>query len=335
MEKKIKIYSCRPSNLPSNIEIKQLNNTKINDLLIIALAKKCFSDRDFVDSIMVSLQDGSYNQMLGAFDTETGNLVGACLLIDKAVAAEQKYGTEFPKNHTMFLDFLFVDPAYQHKHIGSNLINQAYTYCGENGFKQIELLCEINNSLMENVYDKNDFLRTGVVSHSNISTTPHYFVFSASVNRNVRQFGKVLYASLLDAYNLDEISFYDYKGMLLDGHIPQEAFKLKNITPQTIRNILNSETFNLFDGVLQDIIDNRFAVMDVTERLEKILKLKKQGVLPYSKAAYNGLGYNGCAVDCYLTSDYTMGQAKVVRDVLSEAKNHMINSYVLEEFRKK
>ncbi len=335
MEKKVKVYSCRPSNLPNNIEIKQLNNTKINQLLIITLAKKCFSDPDYIDGMLIGLQDQMYQQLLGAFDTETGNLVGACLLMDKSVTAKQKYGTDFPKGHTMFLDFLFVDPNYQHKHIGSNLINEAYTYCGENGFKQIELLCEIKNSLTQNVYDQNDFLRTGVASHSNISTEPHYFIFNASVNRSVRQFGKVLYATLIDAYNSEEFSYDYYKERLLDGYVPQELTSIKNITPQTFRKITSTPSFDLLDNVAKSVIDERVPIMEVIERLKKVLKLKKQGVLPYSQAAYNGLGEEGCVVDCYLTDDYTLPQVKMVNEVFTETTNRMINSYVLDEFRKK
>ena len=335
MEKKVKVYSCRPINLPDNIEIKQLNSSSVNQILLLSLAKKCFVERDFIDSISISLQGNDYNAIFGAFDKETGNLVGACLLIDKSVAAEQKYGRYFPENHTMFLDFLYVDPNYRHQHIGQNLINTAYNYCGENGFKRIELLCEIQNSLQTNVYDKTDFLRTGVASISDMSSEPYYFIFSAAVNRSVRQFGKVLYATMLDAYNSDEISYDDYKIRLQDGFIPYETSEIKNFSPKTYRTLIQTEQFDWFDGALTTVIDERLPIMDVTSRLKTILKLKKQGVLPYSQAAANGLGYEGFTIDRYLSPDFTVQQVAAVNEVLKEAENRIKNDYILDEFRRK
>ena len=335
MEKKVKIYSCSPNSLPSNIEIKQLNNTAADNLKLIALFKKVFNNPDYLDSLIVSLQSGTYTTMLGAFNTETNSLVGGCLLLDKAVAVQQKYNSNFPLNHTMLIDFLFVDPQFQHSKIGTNLINSAYQVCGENGYKQIELLCEIENSLTQNVYDKNDMLRTGVAAINSISKEPYYFVFNASINRNVRQFGKVLYLALTDAYNSGEYSYFDYKQRLQDGYVPSEILTVRNIDSKTFGNIVNSPTFDMFDEVMESIIDSGTTVIDVSEQLGKILKSKKQGLIAYNPASYNGLGCGSSIIEEYLTDRFTTAQVSTVKKVLDETKNRMINDYILEEYTKK
>lgn len=334
MEKKIKIYSCSPSNLPSNIEIKKLNSSGDN-LKLLILSEKCFTDKDYVTSIDLCLKMDGYAAKFGAIDKNTGALVGACLLIDKSVSLKQKYGTKYTANKVMILDFLFVDPKYQNQKIATNLINQAYEFCGENGYSKIQLLCEIKNSLTENVYDKSDFVRTAVSPISYGDNEPFYFVFSANVNRNIRQFGKVLYASLMDAYKYGEFDYSFYKEKLLEGYVPAGALNLKNIDPEIFRKITRSQGFELLDGVFTSVINERVPVMDVSERLNSILKLKKQDILPYSQAAYNGLGYDGCSVDIYLDSDFSTAQVKNVKAILDEAKNRMVNDFMLEELSKK
>lgn len=330
MEKKFKVYSSKPSSLPSNIEIRQLNS-KADELKLIALFKKVFNNQDFLDSLIIALQNGTYNAMIGAFNTETNAMVGGCLLVDKSIAAQEKYNANFPLNHTMLIDFLFVDPQFQHCKIGTNLINSAYEFSGRKGFKQIELLCEIENSLTENVYDKADMLRTGVASMNNLSKTPYYFVFNANINQNVRQFGKVLYLALTDAYRHGELSYYDYKQRLLDGFIPPEISGIKNIDPKTFSNIVNSGSFDLFDEAMISMVDSGKPVMEVTERLGRILKLKKQGLIPYS-----GYGEDNCSIlNEYLTEDFSVGQVATVRTVLNETKNRLINDYILQEYTKK
>lgn len=329
------VYSENKNEKLNNIEIRKINyGDKADFLKLIVLG--CNIMPEYITGMKIYLNNKAYDAIFGAFDVNTNALVGAALILDKSIASlNMPNPTKFPKNNTMYLDFLFVDKNYTHQKIGSNLINSVYGYCFEKGYKHIELLCPIKNSSKNNIYDNNDFNRIRFLGNEQ-SEFSHFLVFNANTNPYVRDFSKVLYATLLDAYKKDCCDYLKYKDDLCDGYIPTTFTKLKNISLPKFKKIVKSQTFSLFDDVLDSIITLGNSVFDTTDTLKKCLKIKrKEDLIVYKKPEQQpeSRNYGYGSLDKYL-QNYNLKQLNFVKQTMDETQNKLINSYILEELTK-
>lgn len=318
------ILSNKPSGNPQ-IEIRELNYDSADILKLMVLAKQEMPE--YLVGLNLYLKNKSYKAMFGAFDKRTNALVGACLVLDKKIVLEG-YEEEIKAlpGKTMQLDFLFVDKKYTHQKIGSSLINSVYEYCKNNNYSYIDLMCPLKNSKKANVYDKNDFNRIAICNNYN----PMFLMFRANVNKDVRDIAKVLYSSILDAYELGYINYDEYKDELLDGHLPRTISKLPNMTPARFKKIVNSEQFDLFDNAIKSVLNEGNCVLDTSDQIRRCLKIKKTGEIPVYKKPDVKLFKKDSAILKYLSDGYSLKQVNLVNQTFEEVKNRFINDYILD-----
>lgn len=317
------ILSNKPTGNPQ-IEIRELKYEKADMLKLMVLAKQEMPE--YLTGLEILLKNEKYEAMFGAFDKRTNALVGACLILNKQIIQENYGKTQTKKQpKTMQLDFLFVDKKYTHQKIGSGLINCVYDYCKQNGYVYIDLLCPLKNSIKKTVYDNNDFNRIAICNNYN----PMFLMFRANVNKDVRDIAKVLYSSILDAYELGYINYDEYKDELLDGHLPRTISKLPNMTPARFKKIVNSEQFDLFDNAIKSVLNEGNCVLDTSDQIRRCLKIKKTGEIPVYKKPDVTSFKKDSAILKYLSDGYSLKQVNLVNQTFEEVKNKFINDYIL------
>ena len=263
------ILSNKPTGNPQ-IEIRKLKYEKADILKLMVLAKQEMPE--YLTGLEILLKNEKYEAMFGAFDKRTNALVGACLVLDKKIVLEG-YEEEIKAlpGKTMQLDFLFVDKKYTHQKIGSSLINSVYEYCKNNNYSYIDLMCPLKNSKKANVYDKNDFNRIAIQNQYN----PIFLLFRASVEKPVRQFAKILYATILDAYETNFFNYEEYKQKLVEGYVPPTISKVFGLTPARFKKIVNLKQFDLFDNAIKSVLDEGNCVLDANNQIKRCLKIKR------------------------------------------------------------
>ena len=318
------ILSNKPNGNPQ-IEIRKLKYEKADILKLMVLAKQEMPE--YLVGLNLYLKNKSYKAMFGAFDKRTNALVGACLVLDKKIVLEG-YEEEIKAlpGKTMQLDFLFVDKKYTHQKIGSSLINSVYEYCKNNNYSYIDLMCPLKNSKKANVYDKNDFNRIAIQNQYN----PIFLLFRASVEKPVRQFAKILYATILDAYETDFFNYEEYKQKLVEGYVPPTISKIYGLTPANFKKIVNLKQFDLFDNAVKSVLDEGNCVLDANNQIKRCLKIKKTGEIPVYKKPDVTRFKKDSAILKYLSDGYSLKQVNLVNQTFEEVKNRFINDYILD-----
>ena len=281
---------------------------------------------EYLTGLEILLKNEKYETMFGAFDKRTNALVGACLILNKQIIQENYGKTQTKKQpKTMQLDFLFVDKKYTHQKIGSSLINSVYEYCKNNNYSYIDLMCPLKNSKKANVYDKNDFNRIAIQNQYN----PIFLLFRASVEKPVRQFAKILYATILDAYETNFFNYEEYKQKLVEGYVPPTISKIYGLTPARFKKIVNLKQFDLFDNAIKSVLDEGNCVLDANNQIKRCLKIKKDSEIPvYKKPNMENIGNS--ILQNYLTDEYSLKQVNFVNQTFEEVKNRFINDYILD-----
>lgn len=321
------VFSDKKYSEPNGIEIKQIQlNNKAEILKLLVLANKEMPE--YIVGLKNYLDQNLYDGIFGAYLKNTNILVGAGLVLDERKISQKSF---VDAEKTALLDFLFVDKNYTHNKIGTTLINAIYNYCVNNGFEYIELMCPAKNSFSKNIYDKNDFNRISVTGSL---SCPEYFIFKAHTNKLVRNFAKVLYATLLDAYENEVYSFEDYKQEILDGYVPYSLLKLANINLPTFKKLVSLKSFELFDDVYKTLIDEGVSVVDASESLKKCLKIKKiEELQPLKKPSFLSFSNEDDLVNNYLSKRYLLKQVNFVQKTVDETKNRLLNDEYLKHFK--
>lgn len=278
------VYSSKKNTLPSNIEIKKVSVKNSAEILKLQLLAKNVMP-EYFEGLIENFNNGIYEDVLIAYDKTTNKVVGGCLFADLCKFETPVDGklSNSQTNKNLFLDFVFVDPNYTHQKIGSNLIDSVYDYAIQKQYKFIQLMCPLQNSLNENIYDKNGFYKTTILGEGE----NRFVEFRAPVKPEIRKFGNLVYAIYLDARANDCENYGEFKNDVLDGYVPKIISDFSQIDNEELKEILTSGKFQKLNPLLSSLITEQVDIFDSVDQLSKILKIRSVEKTPYLRKPAN------------------------------------------------
>lgn len=326
------VFTTKPNNLSSDFVIKKVSpQNKVEMTKILILGIKTMPKH--MEALNDFISNETYTTVFACYDKRTNQPVGACLMYDRRrldLIAEVKNPMRAGKN--LYLDFLYVDPNYQHQHIASNMLNEIYKYAEKQGFENLELMCEISESLKDNLYDKNGFSRTEINGQYNI---PFFFTFVAPVNKEILKFGNVVYATMIDALNSGVNSYGQYKEALKNGYVPKMITKLSDGAVPIFKQTVQSSRFDMFDDALKTIFDEERSLTEVNAVLESYKTLKYRDIV-LMPAMVKGAFLDGTSTVLanYALNKQQYNNLPFVNRVLETTENKFVNDLIIDRFTK-